>query len=124
MILKNKKLLLITSLVTLLPIPVGLALKAWFPMDTGMDFGAFYWLPALSLLGAQWLCILVSCIDTGNKERNQKPLTMVLWIVPVLSNFCCGILQITPGTWFRGGLSSSLPSRSPLPSALPLMTVN
>ena len=92
MILKNKKLLLITSLVTLLPIPVGLALKAWFPMDTGMDFGAFYWLPALSLLGAHWLCILASCIDTGNKERNQKPLTMVLWIVPVLSNVCCGIL--------------------------------
>ena len=65
---------MITSLITLLPIPVGLLLADRFPVDVRDNFGAFFWLPALSLLAAHWLCVLLTAIDPGNKERNQKPL--------------------------------------------------
>ena len=39
MILKNKKLLVITSLLTLLPIPVGLLLWNRFPETIAIHFG-------------------------------------------------------------------------------------
>ena len=39
MILKNKKLLIITSLLTLLPIPIGLLLQTKFPETMAIHFG-------------------------------------------------------------------------------------
>lgn len=92
MILKNKKLLIITSLFTLLPIPVGLLLRSRFPAEF-TDY--LLWtavLPSLSLLGAQWLCILLSNLDQRNKIGNQKVQALVLWIIPLMSNLLSGIL--------------------------------
>lgn len=104
MILKNKKLLILTSLLTLLPILVGLVL--WnklpekFATHWGMDgladgysslpFAVFA--PPLIILAVQWLCVWITTKDPGNKDRNHKPLSMVLWIIPVISNLCCGLM--------------------------------
>lgn len=104
MIQKNKKLLIITSLLTLLPIPVGLLLWNRFPAlittHWGFDGQADGWnsIPftvfgiPLIMLAVHWVCILATMLDPGNKDRNHKMLTIVLWIVPLLSNVCSGII--------------------------------
>ena len=98
MILKNKKLLLITSLLTLLPIPVGLILRNRFPETIAIHWGfsgqadgfaspdaAIFILP-LVMLAVHWVCILFTGLDKGNRDRNRKLQTIVLWIIPLLTN--------------------------------------
>lgn len=98
--MKNKKLLTISSLLILLPIPVGLILWNRLPkmMITHWGFDgqpdgtmslpwAIFLPPVLMLLG-QWVCIFFTLRDPGNKDRNTKPLNLVLWIIPLMSNLC------------------------------------
>ena len=104
MIKQHKKTLILTSLLTLLPIAVGLILWNRLPdqMTThwGLNGQADGWhslpfavfVPPVIMLAAHWLCIWVTAKDPGNKGRNQKPLGLVLWIIPVLSNLCCGLM--------------------------------
>lgn len=106
MILKNKKLLIITSLLILLPIPVGFLLRGQFPPEFLADFHSTIWMPPLCLLAGHWLCIALTAVDPGNKNRNRKPLTLVLWIIPLMSNLTCGILyglllgvEFSPFSW-------------------------
>lgn len=113
MILKNKKLLVITSLLTLLPIPVGLLLWNRFPETMAIHFGltgqadgfaepsyAVFVLP-LILLAVHWLCILATAFDKANKNRNQKLQTIVLWVIPIIGNLsCCGIYALALGWEF------------------------
>jgi len=89
MILKNKKALVLSSLLILLPVPVGYLLRDRFPAEF---LGYAIWLPPLCLLAGHWLCIALTAVDPGNKDRNRKPLTMVLWIMPLMSNLVSGIL--------------------------------
>lgn len=103
MILKNKKLLLITSLITLLPIPAGYLLRSFLPPEMSPSF---LWAPALCMLAAHWLCIGLTSLDKGNQNRNRKPLSLVLWILPVTSNLCCAIMyalflgiEFSPVVW-------------------------
>lgn len=96
--MKNKKLLILSSLLILLPIPVGLLLWNHLPAElvthwgfTGQPDGYMPVLyavslpPVLMLLG-QWICVWFTLKDPGNKDRNTKPLTLVLWILPLVSN--------------------------------------
>lgn len=118
MILKNKKLLLITSLLTLLPIPVGLLLWDRFPETMAIHFGFngqadgfasipfAVFVPPIMMLAVQWLCILATALDKGNRNRNQKISRIVLWTIPVISNLsCCGIyalaldVEFSPVAW-------------------------
>lgn len=103
-ILKNKKALILSSLLILLPIPVGLILWNRFPETIAIHFGIdgradgygnvpfAVFVPPLLLLAVQWLCIFFTTRDPGNKDRNTKPLTLVLWIVPIIGNLCCGLM--------------------------------
>ena len=81
---KNKKLLLLTSLITLLPIPVGMALMDRFPESMAIHFGmngqpdgfaspltAVLLMP-LILLSGQWFLVLVSRLDKSNHDRNPE----------------------------------------------------
>ncbi len=77
---KNKRALLMTSIVILLPIIVGLML--WND------------LPPLLMLGVHWLCMLVTCADPGNKGQNEKVLGMVLWISPIMSVIMNGLIYV------------------------------
>ena len=113
MILKNKKLLLITSLATLLPIPVGLLLWNRFPETMAVHFGmsgqadgygspsfVVFVLP-LIMLAFQWVCILAASLDKRNQSRNQKMQKLVLWILPVVSNLSIfGIYALALGWKF------------------------
>ena len=104
MIRKYKKTLILTSLLTLLPMVVGLLLWNRLPDKiathwsfTGEANGwsslstAVFGLPLL-MLAVQWLCVWITAKDPGNQSRNEKPQKLVLWIIPVVSNLCCGMM--------------------------------
>ena len=110
MILKNKKLLILTSALTLLPIPVGLLLWNQFPETMAVHFGltgsadgyastsCAIFVPPLILLAVHWLCIWGTALDKGNKNRNQKMQTIVLWVLPLIGNLSsCGIYALALG---------------------------
>ena len=104
MIHKYKKTLNSSSLRTLLPIAVGLLLweklPARFATHWGIDGQADGWsslpfavfFPPIIMLAVQWLCVWFTAKDPGNKDRNTKPLGLVLWIIPFLSNLSCGLM--------------------------------
>ena len=103
MIRENKKKLMISSLLILLPILVGLLLWDRLPehMTThwGLDGQADGWssLPfavfasPLLMLAAQWVCVWFTTRDPGNQGRNKKISALVLWIIPVISNLVSGM---------------------------------
>lgn len=122
MILKNKKLLIITSLLTLLPIPVGLLLWDKFPDTMAVHFGFggqadgfasipfAVFVPPLLMLVVHWFCIVVTSLDKGNKNRNQKIQSVVLWIIPAVCNLsCCGIYALALGWEFSPVLWTMVP---------------
>ncbi len=76
------KTFILASAMILLPIPVQLLL--------GREWSVSMCIP-LMMLAAQWFCMFWTLKDPGNKNQNPKPMKTVLWILPVLSNVCCGI---------------------------------
>ena len=98
MIRKHKWELIVSSLVILIPVLVGLILWDRLPETIathwGIDgrpdgygslpYGVF--VPYLCLLLGHWFCFLVTAKDPRNQNRNWKPIRLVLWIMPVLSN--------------------------------------
>ena len=99
-----KKQLIAASLLTLLPIVVGLLLMDRLPLafatHWGIDGQPDGWssrsfaifVPPLIMLALFWLCVYFTCKDPGNQGRNKKPLGMVFWIVPFLSNLVSGMM--------------------------------
>ena len=104
MIRKHKKSLILTSLLTLLPTLVGLLPKDKLPdamithigingqPDGWSDATTAIFLLPIILLAAHWLLLLLTSKDKSNQDRNEKLQTIVLWTIPVLSNFCCGTM--------------------------------
>lgn len=97
MLKRNKGTLILTSLVTLLPIVIGLLLWNKLPdtIATHWNFSgkadgwsskpfAIFFLPLL-FLGMHWFCFLMTIIDPRNKNANQKAIYIVLWIIPIIS---------------------------------------
>ena len=97
MIRKHLKLLIITSVITLLPLFAGLILwdrlPAQMPTHWNMAWEVDGWsskafavfgLP-LMLLGFQWLCLLGTAADPKRENHPQKVVQLVLWVIPVLS---------------------------------------
>ena len=122
MILKNKKLLVLTSLLTLLPIPVGLLLWNQFPETMIIHWGfsgqpdgyasipMAVFLPSLLMLLTHWFCILVTSFDKGNQNRNQKIQAIVLWTIPVICNISCfGLYALALGVEFSPVLWTLVP---------------
>ena len=113
MIRKHKKTLIFTSLLTLLPMVIGLILRDRLPevMTTHWGFGgqpdgwtntstAIFVFP-LMLLAFHWLLVLISTLDKSNQDKNEKIQKLVFWIIPVLSNFlCCMVYAIALGKDF------------------------
>lgn len=122
MILKNKKLLVITSLLTLLPIPIGLLLWNRFPETMAIHWGfsgqpdgfasipVAVFLPSLLMLLTHWFCILVTSFDKGNQNRNRKIQSIILWTIPIVCNLsCCGIYALSLGVEFSPVLWTMVP---------------
>lgn len=104
MIKQNKKLLILTSLVMLIPIAIGLLLWNKLPekVPSHWDFGgnvdgwsskAFtvFFFPGL-LLAIHWLCVLASAADPKHKNYHPKMLTLVLWICPMIGLVVCTLV--------------------------------
>ena len=97
MIKKNKYTLIFTSLVTLIPILVGLLLWDRLPEQIPFHWGidgqvddwadkttAVFLMPALMLV-FHWVCLLLSAADPKHKNYPSAALTLVFWICPGMS---------------------------------------
>lgn len=104
MIRKHKKTLILTSLLTLLPMFVGLLLKDRLPEMLPTHWGfdgqpdgwsstttAIFVMPLIMLV-AYWVCVFFTSKDKSNQDRNEKVQVLVFWIIPILSNLCCGLM--------------------------------
>ncbi len=104
MIKNNKKKLFLSSLAIFLPSLIGLILWNDLPDMMNTHWGAdgnvdgfapkamiVFGLPFI-LLAFQWLCILITVKDPKNKDQNRKVFGLVLWIIPIISVFACGII--------------------------------
>ena len=95
MIKKYKWQLIISSIVTLLPMLIGFFGGIILPDDIAsrLDFASdgmggisavFLILPAV-LLAVQWLCVLLTLKLDRNVEQNRKIMSIMFWIMPVIS---------------------------------------
>ncbi len=97
MLKKNKGTLIITSLVTLIPILVGLLLwnklPEQIPFHWDINGNVDNWasrtvsvfvMPAV-LLAFHWLCTVVSTLDPKSKNYHPSTIKLVLWICPMIS---------------------------------------
>ena len=97
MIKRNKGLLIITSIVTLLPLLAGLVLWNRLPDEIATHWNiageADSWsskpfavlaLP-LILLALHWVCTFATSLDRKNKDMDRAVVRLVLWICPVIS---------------------------------------
>ena len=97
MIKKNKITLIITSLITLIPIVVGLLLWDQLPEQVPYHWNingevdgwasktqAVFLMPLL-MLAMHWICVFASTADPKSKNYHPKSITLVLWICPVLN---------------------------------------
>lgn len=104
MIRKYKKTLILTSLLTLLPMLVGLLLWNKLPDTFATHWGfdgqpdgwssiatAVFGMP-LIMLAVHWLCTFFTAKDKSNQDRNEKLQVLVFWIIPILSNLSCGLM--------------------------------
>lgn len=107
MLKKYGKTMLLSSILTLLPIAVGLALWNRLP-DTmnihwkitgeadgtaGKAFAVFF-LPLL-LLAMHWLCAVITHRTNKDNDQTPKAIKLVLWITPILSNAVMGTMYAT-----------------------------
>jgi uncharacterized membrane protein len=97
MIKKNLKTLILTSVITLLPIIAGLILWDKLPEQMPMHFDingdadgyasktfAVFGFP-LIMTALQWLCSFLTGLDPKMKNFSKKTTALVLWIIPALS---------------------------------------
>ena len=107
MIKKNLSKLIITSLVILIPILIGIVLWDKLPdqvpihWDINGDVDGFatkaqaVFLMPLVLVAFQWICILGTSLDPKKQNINDKMVTLVLWIIPIISLLCNSMVYAT-----------------------------
>lgn len=104
MIKTNKRTLIITSVIILLPVVLGLLLWNRLPDQMTVHWGgdgnvdgtgskafSVFGLP-LIFLAIHWLCVIVTANDKSNKDQSRKAVGMVLWIIPFMSVLLNGLV--------------------------------
>lgn len=107
MIKKNLSKLIITSLVILIPILIGLILWDKLPDQVPVHWNingdvdgfatkaqAVFLMP-LVLVAFQWICVLGTSLDPKKQNINDKMVTLVLWIIPIISLLCNSMVYAT-----------------------------
>lgn len=97
MLKANRKTLILTSIVTILPVLIGIICWDRLPDVMATHFGmnseangfsskafAVFGLPAF-LLALLWLCAFVTAHDPKRQNISPRMFSLVLWIVPVIS---------------------------------------
>lgn len=98
----NKKLLVVTTILTLLPVVIGLILWEQLPAEMATHFGgenepngwsskAFtvFGIPAIMAV-LHLFCLLVTAADPKKNNISPKAMNIVYWIIPVVSIFMMG----------------------------------
>ena len=111
MMKQYKRTLLLSSVVTLLPIVIGLLFWKQLPDELTTHWGvdgiadgwtgkafAVFGMPVLILL-VHWLCILLSAKFTNAEKQNPKIFRIVLWICPMISLFINSMLYAIAFLW-------------------------
>lgn len=106
MIKKNLKLIIITTVISLLPMAVGLILWDKLPDTIATHFGlngeadgwsskatAVFFIP-LFITALHLVCAFATSLDPKNKNIDGKPFTLVLWITPTLSVLVCTLTYL------------------------------
>lgn len=103
MLKKNKTKLILSSAAVLLPVAAGLVLWNRLPERMTTHWGAdgiadgwssrgfFVFGAPLLLLALHWLCLWITAHDHKHREQSEKVFDLVMWLVPVLSCFTCGM---------------------------------
>ena len=104
MLKANKKTLIITSIITILPIFVGVYFWNRLPDVMATHFGidntpngfsskpfAVFGLPLFCLV-IDWVAAFITSHDPRRRNISPKMFTLVLWIVPIISIFCAVIV--------------------------------
>lgn len=104
MLKQNKRTVLITSIIILLPVLFGLVYWNELPEQMITHWGwdgtadgwssrafAVFGLPVVIFV-LHWLCVFGTAMDPKNKGQNGKVFCVVLWITPMLSLFVNGII--------------------------------
>ncbi len=107
MIKKNLPKLIITSLVTLIPIIIGLILWNKLPdqvpvhwdingnVDDYTTKAQAVFLMPLVLVAFHWICVIGTSLDPKKQNINDKMFTLVLWIIPIISLLCNSLVYAT-----------------------------
>lgn len=118
MLKNNKKKILISSIITILPMLFGFAAWNKLPEKIATHWGAdgnpdgysgklfaVIGLPII-ILAVHWLCIAITSLDPKNKDQNRKVFGLVFWICPVISLVCSAAVYITAikGEFNVGGI--------------------
>ncbi len=101
---ENKKKLIISSVLTLLPILFGLFIWDQLPDVMTTHWGvdnqpdgwssksfAVFGMPVL-LLVMHWFCLWITTKDPGQKKQSKKALSMIFWMMPMVSLFTSAIM--------------------------------
>ncbi|MBQ3523379.1 MAG: SdpI family protein [Clostridia bacterium] len=104
---KNLPKLIITSLIILIPIVIGLILWDKLPDQVPVHWNingevdgfatkaqAVFLMP-LVLVAFQWICVLGTSLDPKKQNINDKMVTLVLWIIPIISLLCNSMVYAT-----------------------------
>ncbi len=103
---KYKASLILSSVITLLPMVIGLLLWNRLPDSIPVHWGisgsadavAGPWFVVLVipliLLALQWIALWITFRDPRSREQNPKALAIIFWIIPVISMFCCGVIYV------------------------------
>ena len=107
----NAKRVILSSIVTLLPVLYGVLRWDQLPNSftthwgsdgiadgTGSKVFVVFGIPAIFLV-VNLLCLICTYFDKYNRDKNQKAMGLVLWIMPILSVFInCIIYKSTDGS--------------------------
>ena len=125
MLRENKRTLIITSIVTVLPALIGVILWNRLPDVMATHFGmnneadgfsskvfTVFGLP-LFLLAIQWFMAFVMSRDPKQQNISNKMFALALWIIPVVSVYVAAMiypysLDYRPDFSFAGGIMMSL----------------
>ena len=104
---ENRMRILISSVVTLLPMLYGILIWDKLPDSFTTHWGAdgvadgfsgkafaVFGIPAIFLL-TNLLCVFATYFDKGNRNRNQKAMGIIFWIMPILSVLISGVIYNT-----------------------------
>lgn len=99
MLSRNKKQMIPASLLTLLPMVLGLLLYPRLPELAASSWGfegsvpllGVFFLQPIAMLALLLFCAYFTGKDPGNQGRNQKVYAVMLWTIPVMSNLICAM---------------------------------